>query len=43
VTTTPQPTGKLAYTGLELGPQLNVAWTLLVLGTGLLILGRRRA
>jgi hypothetical protein len=37
-----QPTGKLAYTGLELGPQLNVAWTLLVLGAGLLIIGRRR-
>jgi hypothetical protein len=38
-----QPTGRLAYTGLELGPQLNVAWTLLVLGAGLLIVGRRRA
>jgi hypothetical protein len=37
-----QPTGTLAYTGLELGPQLNVAWTLLVLGAGLLIIGRRR-
>jgi hypothetical protein len=41
--TTAQPTGHLAYTGLELGPQLNVAWTLLVLGGGMLILGRRRA
>jgi hypothetical protein len=40
---TAQPTGKLAYTGLELGPQLNAAWTLLVLGAGMLILGRRRA
>ena len=40
---TQQPTGKLAYTGLDLAPQLNVAWTLLVLGGGLLILGRRRA
>jgi hypothetical protein len=38
-----QPTGTLAYTGMELGPQLNVAWTLLVLGAGLLIVGRRRA
>ena len=42
VAVTQQPTGTLAYTGLELGPQLNVAWTLLVLGVGLLILGRRR-
>jgi hypothetical protein len=41
--TTAQPTGKLAYTGLDLGPQLNLVWTLLVLGTGLLIVGRRRA
>jgi hypothetical protein len=38
-----QPTGRLAYTGMELGPQLNLAWSLLVLGAGLLILGRRRA
>jgi hypothetical protein len=38
-----QPTGTLAYTGTNLGPQLNLAWTLLVLGTGLVILGRRRA
>jgi hypothetical protein len=38
-----QPTGRLAYTGMELGPQLNLAWTLLVLGAGLLIVGRRRA
>lgn len=43
VTTTAQPTGKLAYTGLDLGPQLNIAWTLLVLGAGMMILGRRRA
>ena len=43
VTTTAHPSGTLAYTGLDLGPQLNVAWTLLVLGAGMLILGRRRA
>jgi hypothetical protein len=42
VTTTAHPSGTLAYTGLDLGPQLNVAWTLLVLGAGMLILGRRR-
>jgi hypothetical protein len=42
-TTTTQPTGTLAYTGMELGPQLNVVWTLLVFGAGLLIVGRRRA
>ena len=35
VAQTAQPSGKLAYTGLDLGPQLNVAWTLLVLGAGL--------
>ena len=41
---TTQPTGTLAYTGMELGPQLNVVWTLLsLLGAGLLIVGRRRA
>jgi hypothetical protein len=38
-----QPTGRLAYTGTDIAPQLKVAWTLLVLGAGLLILGRRRA
>jgi hypothetical protein len=38
-----QPTGRLAYTGTDLAPQLKVAWTLLMLGTGLLIVGRRRA
>jgi hypothetical protein len=43
VVATTQPTGTLAYTGLDLGPQLNVAWTLLVLGAGMLIVGRRRA
>jgi hypothetical protein len=43
VAQTTQPTGHLAYTGLELGPQLDVVWTLLVLGAGMLILGRRRA
>lgn len=43
VARTAQPSGRLAYTGLDLGPQLNVAWTLLMLGSGLLILGRRRA
>ena len=43
VTQTTQPTGTLAYTGMELGPQLNLVWTLLVLGSGLLIVGRRSA
>lgn len=42
VRTTQQPTGTLAYTGLDLGPQLKVAWTLLMLGAGMLIVGRRR-
>ena len=43
VVVTQQPKGTLAYTGMELGPQLNLVWTLLVLGAGLMIVGRRRA
>jgi hypothetical protein len=42
-TSSPQPTGKLAYTGYELESQLTIAWTLLMAGSAALILGRRRA
>ena len=42
-TSSPQPTGKLAYTGYDLESQLTIAWTLLMVGSAALILGRRRA
>ena len=42
-TTSPQPTGKLAYTGFDLESQLTIAWTLLMVGSAALVLGRRRA
>jgi len=40
---TAQPTGKLAYTGFDLESQLTVAWTLLMAGSALTVLARRRA
>ena len=43
VTTTPQPTGTLAYTGVDLQGQLTLAWTLLMVGSALAIVTRRRA
>jgi hypothetical protein len=42
-TTSPQPTGKLAYTGYDLESQLTIAWTLLMVGAAASIIGRRRA
>src|SRR3954470_1698933 len=38
-----QPTGTLAYTGVDLESQLTVAWTLLMAGCALAVLTRRRA
>jgi hypothetical protein len=38
-----QPTGTLAYTGVDLQGQLTVAWTLLMAGCALTVLTRRRA
>ena len=38
-----QPTGTLAYTGFDLESQLTVAWTLLMAGSALTVLARRRA
>jgi hypothetical protein len=40
---TAQPTGTLAYTGFDLQAQLTVAWTLLMAGSALTVLARRRA
>jgi hypothetical protein len=38
-----QPTGKLAYTGVDLESQLTVAWTLVMAGSALALIARRRA
>jgi hypothetical protein len=43
VSNQPAATGKLAYTGYQLEAQLTIAWTLLMVGSAALILGRRRA
>ena len=40
---TAQPTGTLAYTGFDLESQLTVGWTLLMAGSALTVLARRRA
>jgi hypothetical protein len=42
-TSSPQPTGTLAYTGYDLESQLTIAWTLLMAGAAASIIGRRRA
>jgi|tagenome__1003787_1003787.scaffolds.fasta_scaffold20936779_2 hypothetical protein len=43
VAQTPPPTGTLAYTGFDLAEQLTVAWTLLMVGSALALIARRRA